>query len=83
MKASGPGVNVQHVTLVCFFLICLTAFVIAVQAGWAYFPAVVLLVLSSGAYGHVSAIRSMATRGGLVVVKCPHCEIDGPNQADP
>jgi hypothetical protein len=74
--------NARTIRLVLLGVTGVNAAVLCVVTGWLFVPSIFGGFYLAMLYGSLQAVHYLQRSGGLIVVRCPHCQVDGPDQGD-
>jgi hypothetical protein len=68
--------------LILLFITGINATVLCVVTGWLFVPLVFGSFYLAMLYGTLQAVQYLRDTGGMVVVMCPHCQVERPDQGN-
>jgi hypothetical protein len=72
-----------RIRLILLFITGINAAALCVVTGWLFVPCIFGGFYLSMLYGTLQAVHYLRDAGGLVVARCPHCQVNRSDQADP
>jgi hypothetical protein len=68
--------------LILLFITGINAAVLCSITGWLFVPLVIGSFYLAMLYGTLQAVQYLRDTGGIVVVMCPHCQVERRDQGD-